>query len=35
MINHEGKTGRVSELNVLKRTYKIKTEENEEIEVKL
>ena len=35
MINHEGKTGHVSELNILKRTYKIKTEENEEIEVKL
>lgn len=35
MINYEGKVGRVSELNVLKKSYKIKTEENEEIEVNL
>lgn len=35
MIKYEGKVGRVSELNILKRSYKIKTEENEEIEVKL
>ena len=35
MIKYEGKVGRVSELNILKRSYKIKTEENEEIEVNL
>lgn len=34
-INYEGKVGRVSEVNVLKKSYKIKTEENEEIEVNL
>lgn len=35
MIKYEGKVGRVFELNILKRSYKIKTEENEEIEVNL
>ena len=35
MIKYEGKVGRVSELNILKRSYKIKTEENEEVEVNL
>ena len=34
-ITYDGKIGRVAELNILKRSYKIKTEENEEIEVNL
>ena len=34
-ITYHGKIGHVTELNILKRSYKIKTEENEEIEVNL
>lgn len=34
-ITYDGKIGHVTELNILKRSYKIKTEENEEIEVNL
>ncbi len=34
-ITYDGKIGHVTELNILKKSYKIKTEENEEIEVNL
>lgn len=33
LVTFEGKTGRVSELNILKRSYKFRTEEQEEVEV--
>ncbi len=33
LVTYEGKTGRVFELNVLKKSYKLKTDDEEEIEV--
>ncbi len=33
LVTYEGKTGRVSELNILKKSYKLKTDNAEEIEV--